>query len=358
MTTTNAPSLGICLATLLFAAALVLPALANAADLQQFRKSELHMGVEFEIVLYAADSAAAEAAWAKGFARVAALDKGMSDYNPESELSKLSETSTVPPGTTSTDPPPTAKPIPLSNDLWNVLTYSQELSRQSDGAFDPTIGPLTKLWRRARRQNELPTAERLAEARASVGYKFLKLDPDQRTAQLLRANMRLDLGGVAKGLAAQEALAEIKRAGIGQALVRASGDIAAGDPPPGETGWRIGIAPINPDDPPTRFVRLANLAISTSGDSRQHLVVGGKRYSHIIDPRTGNGVSGRSSVSVVAPRGMQADALATAVSVLGPEKGLELIRQTKGVVLLMVVEDGQGQQREVSSPGFAKLLER
>lgn len=335
-----------------------LPAATNAADLQQFRKSELHMGVEFEIVLYASDAAAAEAAITKGFARVAALDQSMSDYNPESELSKLSETSTVLPGTTSTDPPPTAKPIPLSDDLWNVLAYSQELSRQSNGAFDVTIGPLTKLWRRARRQNQLPAAERLAEARASVGYKFLKLDPDHRTAQLLRANMRLDLGGVAKGLAAEEALAEIKRAGIAQALVRASGDIAAGDPPPGETGWRIGIAPISPDDPPTRFVRLANQAISTSGDSRQHLVVEGKRYSHIIDPRTGNGVSGRSSVSVIAPRGMQADALATAVSILGPEKGLELIRHTKGAELLMVVENEQGQQREASSLGFASLLEK
>jgi thiamine biosynthesis lipoprotein len=170
--------------------------------------------------------------------------------------------------------------------------------------------------------------------------------------------MRLDLGGIAKGLAADEALAEIKRAGITRALVRASGDIVGGDPPPGETGWRIGIAPIDPDGPPTRFVRLANLAISTSGDSRQHLVVDGKRYSHIIDPRTGNGVSGRSSVSVVAPRGMQADALATAVSVLGPEKGLDLIRQTRAVELLMVVEDEQGQQRAVLSPGFAGLLEK
>jgi thiamine biosynthesis lipoprotein len=169
--------------------------------------------------------------------------------------------------------------------------------------------------------------------------------------------MRLDLGGIAKGLAADEALAELQRAGIERALVRASGDIAVADPPPGETGWRIGIAPLDPDDPPQHFVRLANRAISTSGDARQHLVVDGTRYSHIIDPRTGLGVSGRSSVSVIAPRGMQADALGTAVSVLGPDKGMQLVGRTEGALMLMVAENDDGQRREIRSPGFAELLE-
>ena len=146
-------------------------------------KSELHMGVEFEIVLYAADVQAAEAAIAKGFARIAALDQVMSDYDPLSELSKLGELAA-------------AKPTSLSDELWQVLQHSQELSSQSGGAFDVTIGPLSKLWRRARRQNELPGADRLAEARASVGFKFLKLDSPHHTAQFLRPNMRLDLAAL------------------------------------------------------------------------------------------------------------------------------------------------------------------
>jgi thiamine biosynthesis lipoprotein len=193
----------------------------------------------------------------------------------------------------------------------------------------------------------------LAEARAAVGHQHLKLDRAAHTAQLLRPNTRLDLGGIAKGLAADEALAEIKKAGISRALVRASGDIAVGDPPPGEAGWRIGIAPLDPDDPPQKFVRLASRAISTSGDARQHLVVNGRRYSHIIDPRTGAGVSGRSSVSVIATRGMQADGLATAVSVLGPEKGLALVAKIPDVELLMVYEDESGKLHETASPGWA-----
>jgi thiamine biosynthesis lipoprotein len=314
------------------------------------------MGVEFQIVLYAASEAEATAALDRAFARIATLDRVMSDYDPASELSRLSETSAVPPGTPALDPPPTAVPIQVSDDLWNVLAYSQSLSRECDGAFDVTIGPLTKLWRRARRQNELPVPERLAEARASVGYSLLKLDRPSHTVQLLRANMRLDLGGIAKGLAADEALAEIKRAGITSALVRASGDIAVGNPPPGETGWRIGLAPLNPDDPPTSFVRLASAAISTSGDSRQHLEVAGRRYSHIIDPRTGLGISGRSSVSVIAKSGIEADGVATAVSVLGTEAGLTLIEKRKNVELLMVYEDQQGEQRTVQSRGFAQFI--
>jgi thiamine biosynthesis lipoprotein len=337
-----------------------LAAVCHAAEddrLQQFRKSQLHMGVEFEIVLYAPTAERADAALAKAFERIAALDKILSDYDPASELSKLSETSTVAPGTSTDRPPPTAKPVPLGDELWKVLEYAQDLSRASDGAFDVTIGPLTKLWRRARRQQELPAPERLAEARAAVGNAGLKLDEREHSAQLLRANMRLDLGGIAKGLAADEALAELQRAGIERALVRASGDIAVADPPPGETGWRIGIAPLDPDDPPQHFVRLANRAISTSGDARQHLVVDGTRYSHIIDPRTGLGVSGRSSVSVIAPRGMQADALGTAVSVLGPDKGMQLVGRTEGALMLMVAENDDGQRREIRSPGFAELLE-
>jgi thiamine biosynthesis lipoprotein len=313
------------------------------------------MGVEFEVVLYAPSQDEARQAFDRAFARIEALDRAMSDYDPESELSRLSATSTTVPGRPGADPTAGAQPVKLSGDLWTVLEYADRLSRQTHGAFDVTIGPLTKLWRRARRQGELPSQERLAEARDSVGYRFLKLNAEERTAQLLRPNMRLDLGGIAKGLAADEALAEIKRCGVTRALVRASGDIAVGDPPPGESGWRVGIAPLDPDQTPTQFVRLANRAISTSGDARQHLVVDGRRYSHIIDPRTGMGVPGRSSVSVIAPRGMQADAIATAASVLGPDKAAELVSRFPGVALYVVFEDDAGNERTVMSADFAAL---
>ena len=138
-------------------------------------------------------------------------------------------------------------------------------------------------------------------------------------------------------------------------LVRASGDIAAADAPPGERGWRIGITPLKADEAPTRFVLLAHGGISTSGDARQHLMVNGRRYSHIIDPRTGEPISGRSSVTVIAQRGMLADGLATTASVLGPEGAVRMIERFDGVELLMVYEDEAGRQRVVESPGFKRF---
>ena len=322
--------------------------------LQRFSRREIHMGVDFEVVVYASGEQEAIKAVDAAMARVAQLDKALSDYDPESELSRLSATSTVSNPQTLMNPAdfPTVR---VSDDVWTVLEFSQRVSEQSGGAFDVTVGPLTRLWRRARRQKALPERELFEPAKAAVGYKFLRLDPEKRTAQLLRPNMRLDLGGIAKGYAADEALAAIKRHGVPKALVRASGDIAAGDPPPGEAGWLIGIAPLNPDEAPSRFVRLANMAISTSGDSRQHLEIGGKRYSHIVDPRTGLGIEGRSSVSVIAPNGIAADALATAASVLGPDKALDLIARHDGAALLMVAEDTAGKVCEVSSSSFARF---
>jgi FAD:protein FMN transferase len=322
-------------------------AVAAEPELKRFARVEPHMGVEFEAVLYAVDESDAEAALTAAMVRVAELDKKLSDYDLQSELSKLSETSLA----TASQAPHVSR-VMVSDDLWAVLAESQRLSEASSGAFDVTIGPLTKLWRRARRWKELPEPAALAMAQAAVGFQHLKLDAKARTAQLEKVNMRLDLGGIAKGYAADEALKAIKSRGIDRALVRASGDIAAGAPPPEERGWRVGIAPLDPREAPVRFLSLANCAVSTSGDAHQHLIIEGRRYSHILDPRTGSPVSGRSSVTVIASAGMLADGLATAASVLGPEKALELIKKHPGTELFMVWEDAEGEQRVVESARF------
>ena len=310
-------------------------ALAETRDLVRFAKTELHMAVEFEIVLYAANQADAERAFTVGFERVAELNGMLSDYDSNSELSRLSSTAGR------------GDAVRLGEDLFTVLSASQKLSRESGGAFDVTTGPLTKLWRRARRQKELPTLERIAEARAAVGYPNLELDAKGHTAKLAKAGMRLDLGGIAKGFAADEALKAIKNTGISSALVRASGDIVAGEPPPGERGWKVGLAPLDPDATPDVFITLSNAAVSTSGDSRQFLVIDGRRYSHLIDPRTGSPVEGRSSVSVIAPTGMLADSLASAVSVLGPKEGTELVERIEGVAARTIWQASESEPTTV-----------
>lgn len=302
----------------------------------RFEFRQTHMGSAFKLVLYTNDPATARRASRLAFDRIAQLDKALSDYDPESELIRLCDRAGGP-------------PVPVSADLFAVLERSLAMARRSGGAFDPTIGPVVRLWRRARRERRLPDPETLAKARDRVGFALVKLDARARTVRLLKEGMRLDLGGIAKGFAAQEAREVIKRAGITRALVAGAGDINVGDPPPGADAWTIGIAPLeDPDGRPSRFLKLKDAAVSTSGDAEQFVEIDGRRYAHIVDPRTGLGVVARSSVTVVAPDGATADSLATAVYVLGPERGLTLVDQVEGAAAL-IVRAGEGGQETIES---------
>src|SRR5262249_5151459 len=159
----------------------------------------------------------------------------------------------------------------------------------------------------------------------------VRLDEKHRTAQLLRPGMKLDLGGIAKGYAADEALKVLKRLGVDRALVAAGGDIAVSGPPPGADGWAVAIAPPgDPGPPPEHRVLFRDAAASTSGDAEQFVEIGGTRYSHIVDPRTGLGLTDRLNVTVVASDGTTADSLTKVVSVLGPERGFKIIEATRG----------------------------
>jgi thiamine biosynthesis lipoprotein len=302
----------------------------------RFSFTETHMGTWFKIRLYAPDEAAAGQAARAAYARIAYLDGIMSDYRPTSELMRLCKKFEAAGG---------GEPVRVSDDLFFVLRRGQEVARRSGGAFDVTVGPLVRLWRRARRSQLMPGADELAQARQRVGYESVRLDPKRQTVQLLKAGMQLDLGGIAKGYAADEALAVLRKHGIDRALVAAGGDIAASGPPPGEKGWKVGIAPLEaPEGTPERYLLLSRGAVSTSGDAEQYVEIGGKRYSHLLDPHTGLGLVGRQSVTVMAREGILADSLTKAVSVLGPERGLALIDATEGTAALFVRKTDQGEQ--------------
>jgi thiamine biosynthesis lipoprotein len=312
-------------------------------ELLRFEATQPQMGVPFKIILYARDEQAANAAFDAAFARIAQLNSVLSDYDPASELSRLSRTS----GTNAR--------VALGADLWRVLARSQELAERTDGAFDVTVGPYVRLWRRARRSKEMPTAERMAAARAAVGHQFLQLDAQGHTAELLRPGMRLDLGGIAMGYAVDEALAVLKSRGITRVLIDASGDIGVGDPPPGKNGWAISAVPLSEEGTPSREILLANAAVTTSGDAFQHVVIGGRRYSHIVDPRTGLGLSDQTGVTVIARDCITADGLATAVSVLGPIAGLKLVEGTPGAAAL-IVRPRDGAPEVFESKHFAEFV--
>jgi FAD:protein FMN transferase len=297
---------------------------ADSAALARFESTQAHMGVPFKIILYAPDEATANRAFQAAFSRISRLNRILSDYDPDSELSRLSHTG------------PAAKGVPVSDPLWLVLSCSQALAQRSEGAFDITVGPYVRLWRRARRSKEMPSAERLADARDAVGHQYLKLDEKHHTAQLLKPNMRLDLGGIAMGYAVDETLKLLRERGITRALVDASGDIGVGDPPPGKHGWTIVVIPLSAAGTPSKQILLVNAAVSTAGDALQHVDLGGKRYSHIVDPHTGLGLTDRTGVTVIAGDCLTADSLDTAINVMGPKAGLEIIENTPGAAAFIV----------------------
>jgi thiamine biosynthesis lipoprotein len=297
------------------------------------------MGSGVRVVVYARDQAHADRAAKLAFAEVAAVDASMSDYKPESELSRLSAAAG-------------GSPMMISAPFFDLLSASHLYSEKSGGAFDVTIAPLVRLWRRSRKEKKLPSPEELSAARALVDYRRLELDPVRQTARLRTAGMGLDLGAIAKGYACDRALVALEAEGITRAMVETSGGYAFGDPPPGKDGWRIQVV-----DDEEKVLVLKRCGVATSGDTEQFVEIDGVRYSHIVDPATGLGLTNRAMVTVVAPDGMTADALSTTVSLLGPQRGLELAEKLDRTEALYRWVEG-GRVRSSRTTGFSALLSR
>jgi len=313
--------------------------LALVMALQLFEAVEPHMGTLVSIKLYAADETQARAAFRAAFDRIAQIDAALSDYLPDSELNRICREAV-------------GRPVHASADLFEVAAAAQQLARETDGAFDITSGALTHLWREARKRQRVPDASAIEAARLRCGYPKLHVDAIRHTLELDSPDMQLDVGGIAKGYAADQALAALSKLGIHSALVAASGDLAFSGAPPGEHGWKIGVDAL--DGP----LLLTDAAVSTSGGSEQHLDAAGARYSHIVDPKTGMGLTSEASVTIVARHGIDADAAATAVSVLGRDRGLVFIRRRPDLAALIVTKDNSGHYECVASPGFPRDRDR
>lgn len=283
-------------------------------NVRRFGYIQIKMGVPFQIVLYSADEATANRAAQAAYRRLKQLNAILSDYDPESELSRLCQLSGP------------NRPVSVSPELFGILSRSNELSKKTGGAFDVTVGPVVKLWRKSRRKKQLPVAQQLAESLTRVGHSAMVLNTTNKSVTLNKPQMQLDLGAIAKGYAADEMIVVLSQHGIRTALIDASGDVTCQGAPPNSTGWRVGVVSRkNPDQDPTLYLRLKNMSVATSGDAHQANVIDGVRYSHIVDPKTGIGLTKPMTVSVIAPSGEQADSLASAVSVMGPKRGIALI---------------------------------
>jgi thiamine biosynthesis lipoprotein len=312
-------------------------------SLQKYVYERAEMGLPFRVSLYASSEKAARTSAEAAFEKIGQLNAIFSDYDSDTEVSRLSRASGQ--GTA----------VPVSSLLWRVLTQAQALAAETDGAFDVTVGPLVNAWRRARRKRELPSPDLLAEMKTRVGFRHVRLHEGTESVELLRPEMRLDFGAIVKGVALDQALTVVKSHGITRALISGGGDMAAGDPPPGQPGWRIEIAALDaPGAPPAEVLLLSNRAIATSGDVFQRVEIDGIRYSHIVDPRTGVGLTDHSLVTIVASDCATADSLATAVSVLGPESGLKLIERKENAEA-KITRAPMGKVEHVESKGWREL---
>jgi thiamine biosynthesis lipoprotein len=338
---------GLCMALLICNSAVRAQPSTQPSALQRFEYVEPKMGTVFHLLIWAPDQKSADDGAQAAWNRVDQLTKTLSDYDPDSELNKLCRL---------TDSGPMANAIPVSDDLWVMLVRSVEAARLSSGTFDITVGPLTLLQRESRKTGTLPDPQKLKEAMNSVRWQYIRLDPEHHTVQLLHAKMQLDVGGIAKGFASDEILKLLRERGLSHCLSGAAGDICAGDPPPGKEDWRIGIQSLKTPGQTSDYIHLHNYGISTSGDTYRSAVVNGKRYSHIIDPRTGIGLTTRIGVSAIAPEDLVADWIAAAVSILGPEEGMRMVDSMDGAAARAIVLDDQGNEKVYESKRLKQFL--
>ncbi|WP_051398054.1 FAD:protein FMN transferase [Runella limosa] len=299
----------------------------EVAPLRRYAYARNAMGSEFNLVFYAPSDSLAKVASDSAFARIQLLNNLLSDYLDGSEVNRLSETAG------------TGQRFYASAILFDILEKSKSLSAKTNGAFDVTVGPIVQLWRRAIRRNYFPDKSQLKEARDAVGYRFVRLRAEDRSVVLKRKKMRIDFGAIGKGYAADDVLKVLKSFGIDRAFLDAGGDLAIGDAPPEKEGWRIEVSSGGGDTTATHILTLKNCGVATSGSTYRHFDYKGVRYSHIVSPYTGVGLTTHTRTTVITQNGTDADALATAFSVLGIKKSQKVAKRLKGVEVWLLEQN-------------------
>lgn len=281
------------------------------------------MGTFANIVAVAADEKTAQTSVQAAIDRLHYVDRLMSDYDAESQLYKLNQNGF-------------GKPMKIDADLFYVLSESVKYSELSEGAFDITIGAVVDLWRQAEKTSAIPTDAQIAEAKSKVGFRNLILDADSSTAEFKVEGMRLDLGGIAKGYAIDLAMNALRENGAASGMVDVGGDIRCFGSPAKKQYWRIGLQDHRKAGKMLLVLKLNDIAVATSGDYQRFALIDGERFGHIMNPQAAASAKELSSVTVIAETAIAADALATAVTVMGAERGMGLIESVDGVETMLI----------------------
>ncbi|MHC4592576.1 MAG: FAD:protein FMN transferase [Planctomycetota bacterium] len=318
-----------------------LPVRARPGKADRYETVFQVMGTDGRLEAVAPDEAAARRMFEAALPQLRMVEQLMSTYRPDSDVSRLNQFGAQ-------------RPVALSEHMLAVMRKSVELSRLTGGAFDVTYAPLRTLWRRAQQEARMPDAEAVDEALAAVGWAKLVVEDDR--VGFAVQGMEVDLGGIAKGYAVDLAAAALQETGASAGIVDIGGDLRLFGTPGAGGRWRIRIQqPPGVEEEWT--LDLPACAVATSGDYARWFSIGDERLSHIVDPRTGRPVAGMASVTVTAPDAMTADALATALSVMGPEAGVKLVDSLPDVECMIVTADAAGSARTRMSAGFPPLLE-
>lgn len=314
-----------------------------SAQLKKYSFTRPKMGSPFNLVLVTDDPQKAAALAEQAYKLVDSFNHIFSDYENVSELSVLNNSAG------------SGKAVTVSPALWDIILQSRDAFKKSAGAFDITVGPLSRLWRKHRKTQNFPAEDSVSFYKKKVGFGKIQIDMKRHTVLLPAARMYLDLGGIAKGYIAQQVINRLQQLGIGQALADAGGDIAMSGIPPNSKGWKVGVnIPETTDSMLAQKFVLHDMAVATSGDAYQYLEHKGHKYSHIIDPRTGYGVLSQRNVTVIAANGALADWLATACSILPVEMAKKLATRYHAEVLIGTIENGKVVYH--ASSGFARYL--
>ena len=271
-----------------------------------FTFSEKCMGTDFKIIIDDTNESTCQKVAKKAFEEAHRLNNIFSDYLADSEASVLSASSFN---------DQDDEYLEISAELLKVLKFSRELSKDTSGDFDITIGPASRLWRIARFRESLPGPDKIKNALTRIGFNKILFHPSENKVCLDQKGMLLDFGGIAKGFAGDQMLTLLKDSGLNRCLIDAGGDLIIGQAPKGKPGWRVKIG--GEKHPELPSLSLSNCAVATSGDTEQFAIIRGKAYSHIINPHTGIGLNTRTQVTVIAKNGMIADSLASAALVSG-----------------------------------------
>ncbi len=311
-------------------------------------KSGTHiiMDTTVRITAVAATEIKAQTAVKNAVTAISTIEKLMNYYSEDSQLSALNNNGY-------------ANPTEIGDELFFLINKSVEFNKLTDGAFDCTLAPVLDLWRAAAKTGTKPTPEQLAAAKAKTGCEKLIIDNAARTIRFSVEGMRIDLGGIAKGYAIDKAIEAMMAAGAAGGLVDAGGDIRCfGTPPAGQGNWIIGLQNPHITDKQGQNVvmkfAIDNMAITTSGDYYRFVVIDGEKISHIINPKKSTSAKELCSVSIIAPDATTADALSTAVTVLGRDKGKELIESLPGIDALLITSPPQEQI--IKTSGMDKYL--